>query len=367
MLGKSRKHKSVGKHLSRKAKNVKKHKSVRHMRSRRNKRSRSHKSARKSSRKSARKSSRNYLGLMEGVDKFLSLDENVSRARNMGWGNWSGNAAEENDMRKELNETFLKPMVNNSKDDDEPQLYARELAHLQALRDKSNNKKSVVDDTEDIEDDIFYSMTNEVFDSFKHPTDELKSDAIMLEELKKTKKYNKDGKVNVDDFFRDVVKEADASSFFSSKKPRGTVTRASESAKRGVIKGAKKAGNYIAEKAADAGKAIAEGARSVGSAIASGVQSAVSALGDGCPSGSSIDYDYTLLNPVAQKEKNCYENCEMMEVNDGLYCMPSKTSRFSSNIDKGKNNPNPSKYNKNDPFTFEPRRIRKLTMKRQEL
>ena len=339
MLGKSRKHKSV-KHI-RKAKSMKR-KSVRHVRSQRKvKRSRSRAHKRKSSR------SHKYLGLHPGVDKFLTLDENVSRARNMGWGNWSGNAAEENSMRKELNATFLKPLIDNNKED-EPMLIAQELAHLQVLRDNSNNKKSVVDDTEDIEDDIFYALTSDVFDSFRHPTPALKTDPVLLAELLKSKKYNNSGVAKVDEFFADIVKEADASSFFSSKKPRGAGTRATESAKRGVVSSVKQLGSDIVS-----------GAKKLGAGL-------VSALGDGCPAGSSIDYDYTLLNPVAQKEKDCYENCDLMEVNDGLYCMPSKSSRFDSAIGKGEKNPNPAKYNKSDPFNSFPRRMRKLTMKRQE-
>jgi len=288
-----------------------------------------------------RSGSRKYLGLVEGQDKFLTLDENVSRARNIGWSNWSGNAEEENAIRKELNKQFLKPRIGNTKDD-EAEVDAEELAYLQAEREKSKNKQSVVDDTEDIEDDIFYSEIPDVYSAFKHPTPALKEDPKLLEQLKKTK-YFKDNKVDVDAFFKEIATESDASSFFSTKKPRGSLTRGSELAKRGVVVGAK----------------------AVGSAIASGAMALASALGDGCPAGSSIDYDYTLLNPIAQKEKNCYSNCDLMEVNDGVYCMPSKTSRFEAKS-KGQNNPDPSKYKAVDPVTGEPRRLRKLVKRREE-
>ena len=196
MLGKSRKHKSVKRKSSRRS----------------NKRSRS--------RKSSRKSSRNYLGLLKGMDEYVKLDENVHRARNMGWSNWSGNADEENAMRKELNEKFLKPLIGNGKND-EDLLVSRELAHLQALRYKSNSKKSVVDDTEDIEDDIYYSMTPGVFYSIAN--NYTKNDSTFLEEL---------NGADAGLFLSNVVKNANGGSFFSSKKSRGPDIRDMEASKR---------------------------------------------------------------------------------------------------------------------------------------
>lgn len=336
-------------------------------------------------RRSAKHSSRKYYGLLPGTENYVKLDENVVRARNIGWSNWSGSAAEENAMRKELNDKYLTPLVNN-KTDDEAIMIARQLAHLEALRKQAKgkkNEKAVEDDTDDIEDDIYYAFTSAVYKKFKNPPPELLNDKEVVKQLDKT-----DYKGNVKGFIDKKLGESDASSFFSTNKPRGSGTRLTEDAKRGVVEGAKAAGSAIVEHAKAAGSAIAEHATAAGNAIVAGVQAAGSAiaehakaagsaivagaqalgsaLGDGCPSGSSIDYDYTLLNPIAQKEKNCYENCDLMEVNDGLYCLPSKMSRFDSNFGSGKSNPDPKKYKLKDPFTDEPRRLRKLKLKRQD-
>ena len=318
----------------------------------------------------------NYYGVLDGIDSSaIRLDDNISRARNVGFGNWNGNAAEENKMRKELNTLIVSNEKNT--ENDEPFILAKMLATLQVKRDlaSSSEKKSIVDDTEDIEDDIYYHFTKEDYDTFSQPKSDLVKAIISVFEKVKTElrgklAYTVD-ETGAKEFCKYIVKQADAASFFSSKKPRGETVRSLEDKSRSVKKGVRDGAKAIVSKAKEIGSSVAAAAK----AVASGI---VNAVGDGCPLGSEIDYDYSsVLNPKSQQEKNCFSKCDLSEVNDGMYCIAGKADRLGLDPTKNKHvytGKDPEKldryeyYNKKDQdWKGTPRRRRKLILDRESI